>query len=98
MKAETVLNILGELRRCGVVSYDREYADLCRRNAQWVRDLRRSGARATGEIRQSTAMHLRKSLLDLQKASKRPTADQIGKIIEKIDAEDAMSRWMAHGR
>lgn len=98
MKPQTLLNTLTELRRHGLVSSDREYAALLGKNDQWVRDLRRSGERAIHSVRQPTVMRLRRRLLDWQTAMPRPIAERLGKIIEKIDTEDAMSRWMAHGR
>lgn len=92
------MNTLDELRRCGLVSTNREYAALLGKNSQWVRDLRRGDGRAVRDVRQKTAMRLRRRLLDWQEALPRPVSDRIGQMIEKMDAEDAMTRWLAQGR
>lgn len=98
MRSSIFLNTLDELRRIGLISSNREYATLLGKNDQWVRDLQRSDGRGIREVRQTTAMRLRRRLLDWQSAVPRPVGEQLGKIIQKIDAEDAMSRWMARGR
>lgn len=98
MRTEILLNTLGELRRCGLISTNREYAALLGKNAQWVRDLQRDDGRAIRDVRQTTAMRLRRRLLDWKQVAPLPVGERLTKIIEKIDAEDTTARWMARGR
>lgn len=92
------LQVYDVLRRLGIVRSQSEFGRLLGCNRQWIAGLRRRDGGAPQQVRQPTIMRLRSRLLRWRDTSPRPIAAALDDLLARLEADDAISRWLSRGR
>jgi hypothetical protein len=95
MSPSIFLTSFSALKQLGLISSQRDYAEILGQNPQWISGLRRRDGGAPREVRHRAVMRLRRQLLAWRDVAPKPSAMAIDELLLRLDEAEAMARWLA---